>query len=272
MIDKLKHIISNTYKFFHLQNDIVMYKPTPVRWCLFLLLSIGCYGNPLQVSVSIQGIIPHKSLGFTQGLIFHKGFLYEGTGLHGSSHLYEITAEDGAIKRSRQVQQFFGEGITIINNKLYQLTWQANQALVYDYPALTLCDTLHYEGEGWGLTHDTSFLIMSNGSDTLYFRDTAFKVKKKVAVTIQNVPVNHLNELEYAHGNIYANIWYKNYILKINPQSGKTISKIDCTPLFQIEQPAKKEQVLNGIAYNHHKNTFYLTGKHWKYIFEVSIP
>jgi glutamine cyclotransferase len=217
-------------------------------------------------------VFPHIGRGFTQGLCYQEDILYEGTGLVNRSKINLLTAADGNISRSIPLDKFFGEGIAIRHNRLVQLTWKAEKAFAYSFPQLEIIDTLSYRGEGWGLTCDTLDWIMSNGSDTLFFRDSLFSIRRRLPVKANGQPVYKLNELEYARGMIYANVWYKTYLVEINPADGTVIRLIDCRNLFTVEKPESHDRVLNGIAYNPGTRTFYLTGKLWKNIFEVSIP
>jgi glutamine cyclotransferase len=228
--------------------------------------------SPPEVKPRILKVINHQSAGFTQGLFVHKENLYEGTGLYKSSAIHIINPENGSVVKSVPLKKYFGEGITLFNQNLIQLTWKSGRALVYSFPELKVTDTLQYKGEGWGLTSDTASLIMSNGSDTLYFRDSTFRILRRVLVKANGYPVKHLNELEYAKGKIYANILNKKHLVEIDPADGKVLRIIDCKHLFDVEKPPSPRQVLNGVAYNPENGTFYLTGKLWKHIFEVSIP
>lgn len=225
-----------------------------------------------MVKPEILRIIPHSGRGFTQGLYSQSNILYEGTGLIGQSKINQMSVTDGSVSRSIPLNGFFGEGIAIRHNRLIQLTWKAERAFVYSLPQMQTIDTLPYHGEGWGLTCDSLYWIMSNGSDTLYFRDSVFAVRRTLPVTANGQPVSKLNELEYARNRVFANVWYKTYLVEIDPATGAVARLIDCGQLFTIEKPQSRDQVLNGIAYNTDTGTFYLTGKHWKNIFEVSIP
>ena len=239
----------------------------------FLLFAINSYSaSPPMVEPEILRVFPHAARGFTQGLCYQADMLYEGTGLVNQSKINVLTAADGNLSRSFLLDKFFGEGIAIAKNQLVQLTWKAEKAFAYSFPQMEIIDTLSYRGEGWGLTCDSLCWIMSNGSDTLYFRDSVFSVSRKLPVMANGQPVYKLNELEYARDMIYANVWYKTYLVEINPADGTVTRLIDCRKLFALEKPESRDQVLNGIAYNPGTRTFYLTGKLWKNIFEISIP
>ncbi len=245
---------------------------TIIILALIFIISPAAAHTPIKVYPKILRVIPHNSQGFTQGLFIDKDILYEGTGLYGQSAIFSIGLAKGNIINKVECPNYFGEGITIFKGNLYQLTWRMQKAIVYTIPALSARDTLEYKGEGWGLTADSTNLIMSNGSSSIYFRSPNFKITRTLPVTVNGSPADNINELEYARGYIYANVWYKNYILEISPATGAVNRIVDCAALIEIEKPLKEDNVLNGIAYNDQTGTFYLTGKRWRFIFEVSIP
>ncbi len=223
------------------------------------------------IQPQILNVFPHLGKGFTQGFEIKNQRLYEGTGLVGQSKILITDLKTQKTIHSIELPQYFGEGITLNKNMLIQLTWKAKKAFVYQLPQLKIVDTLHYPREGWGLTHHKNTYIMSDGSDTLFFMDKKFNTFKKIPVRYNGQPLKHLNELEYAQGSIYANIWLKSIIAEINPKTGKVDRIIDCQNLLNIEKPSPHD-VLNGIAFNPHTRTFFLTGKNWKNVFEVHIP
>ncbi len=221
---------------------------------------------------TIIAAIPHDSLAFTQGLIYHEGFLYESTGLYGRSSLRKVDAQTGEVLQSIPLGgQYFGEGLALKSGRLVQLTWLEKTAFIYSFPEMALLDTFTYNGQGWGLAADSARFIMSDGSENLYFRDDNFRLAGTVKVTRDGQPILSLNELEYANGYIYANIWYSNFILQINPQNGQVNRVIDCSELAAIESPADPRAVLNGIAYRPDRKTFYCTGKLWRNLFEIRL-
>lgn len=215
--------------------------------------------------------LPHDNEAFTQGLIYYKGELFESTGLVGKSSLRQIDIQNGSVKKRVPIPDIFTEGLVVRNNVLIQLTWRSGVALKYTYPDLRSAGHFKYTGEGWGLACDDAYYIMSNGSDTLFFRDDQFTIKKKVAVTFNGQRLKMLNELEYARGRIYANVLYHNFIYEIHPKSGSVLRIINCTSLLQKARPAREQDVLNGIAYDAEKGLFYITGKNWPLLFEVKI-
>jgi len=249
---------------------------------LAVLLSVpGCSSSdtrqvPPPVVARVSPVVirsmSHDREAFTQGLIYHKNKIYESTGIVGKSSLRRINAADGAVEINLPVPGMFCEGLVLKDNALVQLTWTEGNALVYTLPDLKIRGSLRYHGEGWGITTDGVSYIMSNGSDTLYFRDMRFTVIKKVAVTHQGKPLVRLNELEYAKNRVYANVWFNDCIYEIDPSRGRVLRLIDCTALINQMGNLGEQDVLNGIAYNKETNTFYITGKYWPRIFEVRIP
>jgi glutamine cyclotransferase len=227
------------------------------------------YGEP-----TILNRLDHDTQAYTQGLLYADSLLYESTGKYNRSSLRELDPYDnGTILRNIPVAgTYFAEGLALKDDRLVQLTYVKGHALVYTYPAMALVDTLLYVGQGWGLTTDGSRFIMSDGSDTLFFRDDEFKITGKVAVTLEGKPVYQLNELEYVNGRVWANKYLNKSIYQIDPQSGEVKKVIDCAKLDAECQPLGGGDVLNGIAYNSDSKTYYLTGKNWKYIFEVTLP
>ncbi|MDW8106574.1 MAG: glutaminyl-peptide cyclotransferase [Armatimonadota bacterium] len=219
----------------------------------------------------IVNTFPHDKRAFTQGLVFHNGYLYEGTGLRGESSLRKVELRTGRVLRlHRLAPEFFGEGITIFNNKIYQLTWQDGICFVYDLETFRQITQFRYYGEGWGLTHDGKHLIMSDGSDTITFRDPeTFAEVRKIQVRAQGKPVEFLNELEYIEGEIWANIWYSDMIARIDPQTGVVKAWVD---LESLPVPNRtSEDVLNGIAYDPQNKRIFVTGKRWEKLFEIEL-
>jgi len=227
------------------------------------------------VTPEIVRMIKHDPAAFTQGLVFCDTLLYESTGLVGFSSLRRVDPRNGAtISNAPLGGDYFAEGIAVLGGELVQLTWKNGVAIRYELPTLRrkTLPPYNYKGEGWGLTNDSARFIMSNGSDTLYFRDKKFEIIRAVPVTLNGKPLIHLNELEYVRGNVYANVWYKNFIVEISMENGTVKRVIDCSELLRIESPSSVDQVLNGIAYDEKKDEWYLTGKNWKNIFIVKIP
>jgi glutamine cyclotransferase len=214
---------------------------------------------------------PHDPGAFTQGLVYDDGFLYEGTGRNGESSLREVELETGRVVRQIDLdQRYFGEGIAVVGNEIYQLTWRSRVGFVYDKNTFRRLREFQYTGEGWGLTFDGQHLVMSDGTETLRFYDPkTFREVRRVRVTDGGGRLGNLNELEYAGGFLYANLWHSEYVVKISPQSGAVVAWIDLRGLLPPGERPREESVLNGIAYNAERGRFFLTGKYWPTLFEV---
>lgn len=210
---------------------------------------------------------PHDKKAFTQGLVFEDGYLYEGTGHYGASTLRKVELETGKVLHIYKLPpHFFGEGITIYRNHIIQLTWQSQIGFVYDKNNFNLIREFQYATEGWGLTHDGQRLIMSDGTATLSFLDPeTFETIGTLQVRDANGPVKNLNELEYVHGEIYANVWKQKRIARIAPHSGEVIGWID------LEGLCTWSGVLNGIAYDVEEDRLFVTGKLWPYLYEIEV-
>ena len=239
------------------------------------LLLLSCGASPAlsdgveQLSLEIIAEYPHDTGSFTQGLVHDGQYLYESTGQYGMSRLRKIQFPDGKVIREvRLSPYFFGEGLAIEKNHLVQITWRSGIAIVYDRASLKEVKQIKYEGEGWGLTGDGTWLIMSDGSSALTFRDpSTFAVWRRLPVTLRDRPVEMLNELEFVKGSIYANIWHSTDIVRIDPSNGVVTAVIDASTIPY--QPRVREDVLNGIAYDQARESFLLTGKLWPKIYEV---
>ncbi len=230
------------------------------------------------ISYSVVNTYPHDTSFYTEGFEFQDGKLWESSGgkkeqTPHPSAFGIVDLKSGKVDRKIQLDNavFFGEGITIFKDKIYQLTYHNQKGFIYDLKSYKKLREFDYQGEGWGLTHDSSKLIMSNGSSTLKFLDPeTLRVLNLVTVVDHNGPVGNLNELEYVDGFVYANQWQTNYILKINPSDGKIVGRLD---LSSLENEARNKlpdvQEMNGIAYNSATKTFYVTGKLWPTIYEI---
>jgi len=217
---------------------------------------------------------PHDPGAFTQGLIYRDGFLFESTGLNGRSTLRKVRLETGEVVRTCALEpQYFAEGLTDWGDTLIQLTWKSNVAFLYDEGSFAARGTFGYGGEGWGLAHDASRLIMSDGSASLRFLDPAtFRETGRLVVTDRGFPVGDLNELELVDGEIYANVWETDRIAMISPQSGLVTGWIDLGGLAPGAAGAGSgDDVLNGIAYDAQGDRLFVTGKLWPKLFEIRL-
>jgi len=238
----------------------------------------GCsfFGNSDGIPVYSYNIVntyPHDPDAFTQGLVFEDGVLYEGTGLLGQSTLRRVELETGDVLQNLELSdEFFGEGITIYGNKIIQLTWKSNVGFVYDKNSFELLQQFNYSTEGWGITHNGTCLIMSDGTSTLHFLDPqTFEEISQLAVFADDDPVTRLNELEYVQGEIYANVWQTDRIARIAPETGRVIGWIDLRGLLTAEDRSEPVDVLNGIAYDAEADRLFVTGKLWPKLFEIEL-
>ena len=222
----------------------------------------------------IVHVYPHDSKAFTQGLIYIDGHLYESTGLNGSSSIRMEDLSTGQVLQHYDLPaEYFGEGLTDWGSTLVQLTWKAHKGFVYDRFSFSVLRTFQYEGEGWGLTHDEKQLIMSDGTSYLRFLNPkSFRETRRIHVTDENGhPVENLNELEYIHGEIYANVWETDKIVRISPRTGKILGWIDLSRLIDKRELAGADAVLNGIAYDSAGHRLFVTGKLWPKVFEIRV-
>ena len=221
----------------------------------------------------IKNTYPHDSSAFTQGLVYSDGILFEGTGLRGRSSLRKVDLETGSVLQTTELlPEFFGEGIAVFGDRIYQLTWTTGVGFIYDKKTLALLQEFRYGIEGWGMTHDGKSLIVSDGSATLYYWDPqTLREVKRLAVTDGGKPVTNLNELELVEGEIYANIWQQDRIARVSPETGKVTGWIDLKGLLAPADRQGREDVLNGIAYDPAKKRLFVTGKLWPKLFEIEI-
>ena len=232
----------------------------------------GAASPVLRITPRIIRTIPHDGNAFTQGLCFKSGVLYESDGLYGESALRTLDTGGTVIVKRNVAPTVFAEGCAFLDGRIFQLTWREQRCYVYSAPGLAPADSVPYGGEGWGLCTAEGRLVMSNGTDTLYTRNRQFALAGKTAVTCEGKPLPNLNELEYARGRIFANVWYSDFIFEINPQSGAVERIVDCGEIVRQENPSSPDYVLNGIAYRPDNGLFYITGKKWKNIYIVEIP
>ena len=262
------------------------------RWiaagALLLMLLLGClfYGgadllwpDPVpdtpgaRMGYEIVRRLPHDPQAYTQGLLFHDGWLYESTGLYGESELCKVDLESGEVlARQKLPETHFGEGLALLGNRLYQLTWKENTVYQYDVNTLAPITSRQLIGEGWGLTSDGTSLIWSDGSSQIRYLDPdTLAVQRSLTVTRDGELVTQLNELEYIDGAIYANVYLTDTVVRIDPQDGKVLSVIDLSGLRPEENLQDPGEVLNGIAYDPKGNTLYVTGKRWAWLYEIRL-
>lgn len=262
------------------------------KFYLFLLSAIvftSCHNNikdnaseiidsnavkpPLEMGYSVLKVYPHDTTSFTEGLLWANDHLYESTGMKGESGIIKAKLETGkSLLRNKLSNDLFGEGLCILNNKIYQLTWQDHKVFVYDMNFKKLPQEFEWPFEGWGMTTNGKQLIISTGSSNIYFvNPETFKIERTLGVSNNNGYVDSINELEFVNGYIYANVWQSDYILKINAQSGLVEARADLSQVLEKNNLPRtsKTDVLNGIAYNSATQSFYITGKYWPAVFEI---
>jgi len=262
-----KHII--TAIIFH-EN-----KTTKVTETVYFLADSA----PEIYTYKIVNTYPHDKGAYTQGLELYNGFLYEGTGRKGSSSIRKVELKTGKVLQQQDLDaQYFGEGITIFNNKLYQLTWQSGIGFVYDLETFKQEKTFNYtkSQEGWGLTHNGEKLIKTDGTEIIWFLNPETLVEESyIEVYTNERKVEKLNELEYVNGLIYANIWQQNAILMVNPTTGKVEGVANLNGLKTLIEKEQKleadDEVLNGIAFDKENNRLFVTGKHWSKLYEIEL-
>ncbi|MBC6489986.1 glutaminyl-peptide cyclotransferase [Flavihumibacter stibioxidans] len=246
----------------------------------------GTIPAPAPLRINILNVYPHDNESYTQGLLVYKGQLYESTGGQAESNKWKSWVGKTDLKTGKHLSRamldkaYFGEGVTILGDKLYQLTWTSNIGFIYDPVTLRRTGEFPLKTEGWGITNDSTSLIVSDGTSNLYYLNPAdFSTRKILGVSDNNGPVNNLNELEFINGYIYANRWQTNYILKIDPSNGQVVGMADLSNLLkQYNRPDFNENiynngdaVLNGIAYDPDTKKVYITGKLWPVMFETTI-
>ena len=224
-------------------------------------------------SYTVTHAYPHDPHAFTQGIEYRDGVLYEGTGLNGESSLRKVELTTGKVLQKVAVSpEYFGEGITSWGDTVLQLTWQSQIGFIYDRATFKQLRTFKYTGEGWGLTHNASELIMSDGSASLRFLDPkTLMEKRRVLVTDAGIIIRDLNELEWVNGEIYANVWQTNFIARIAPSTGRVTGWIDLTGLLSPQEQRGGADVLNGIAYDAAGKRLFVTGKLWPKLFEIGL-
>ena len=233
--------------------------------------------RPGEYTFEIVRVYPHDPAAYTQGLSYDDGFLYEGTGLHGRSSLRKVRLETGeVVQRIDLGQEFFGEGITLVNNEakneVIQLTWQSGTGFVYDRKDFHLLRRFSYPGEGWGLTTNGREIFMSDGTPEIRVLDTStLKEKRRFTVHDGATPIGQLNELEFVEGEIFANVWQTDRIVRISPQSGRVVGWIDLSGILSPVFRRERDAVLNGIAYDAKRKRLFVTGKLWPSIFEIKL-
>ncbi len=230
-------------------------------------------GGPALFTYRVVNRYPHDPRAYTQGLIYRNGFLYESTGRNGESSIRKVRLETGEVLQRRDVDaEYFAEGMTEWRGRLLHLTWKSGLGFVYDMATLARQRTFTYAGEGWGLTHDGTRLILSDGSATLRFLNPeTFRGIGRLDVRDRGQPVRQLNELEFVKGEVYANVWQTERIARISPKTGAVLGWIDLRGIWPVRPAADQDAVLNGIAYDTVGDRLFVTGKWWPHLYEIRL-
>lgn len=237
-----------------------------------VLLTTAAAQTP-QYGYQVIHVYPHDPRAFTQGLEFRAGFLYESTGLEGRSSVRKVKLENGQVLQQIDIDpQYFGEGITVVNQQIIELTWKAETGFVYEQPSFHRLRTFTYPGEGWGLANDGQNIYMSDGSPQIRIWDpVTLQEKRRITVRDRGQPVLNLNELEYVQGEIYANVWQTDRIARFSPADGRVLGWIDLAGILSAADRTEQVDVLNGIAYDVLGNRLFVTGKLWPKLFEIKV-
>ncbi|MBQ0080583.1 MAG: glutaminyl-peptide cyclotransferase [Alistipes sp.] len=229
--------------------------------------------EPVRYTFRVINTYPHSTQSYTQGLEYVEGTMWEGTGLNGMSYLQTISLLNGKVTHVNKLPNSeFGEGITLLDGKIYQLTWQSHTAHIYDLKTKKHIQKARYKGEGWGLANDGERIYLSDGTSTIRIieRDT-FKQSGSIEVTLRGQRVELLNELEWIEGKIWANIYTTHFIIIINPKNGEVEGIANLEGILPPEQTDENTDVLNGIAYDNEQKRIFVTGKNWPKIFEIEL-
>lgn len=245
-------------------------------FAMMSLFSCNAYSQKKEVktwSYKVEEALTHDVASYTQGMFFHNGQLYESAGQYGQSSFRKVDLKSGnVLSRIDFPKQYFIEGSCVFADRLYILTWQENTCFVYNINTLEKIGETRYQGEGWGLTTDGKSLIMSDGTSTIRFRDPdTFAEQRSITVTLNGKKVNYLNELEYIKGEIWANVYTSNLILRIDPKTGIVNSVVNCSGILPRNLYRPDTDVLNGIAYNEKDGSIYVTGKNWPRLYKISL-
>ncbi len=239
--------------------------------CAAVVWALARQQSPTAYTVQVVRTFPHDASAYTQGLVYDGGTLYEGTGKYGRSTLRQVDLKTGKILQLHSLDdRLFGEGVAIWNDRVIQLTWKSRVGIVYDKKTFRETARFRYSGQGWGLTHDGTHLIMSDGTSSLRFLDPdSYRVVRQLHVRNRGRRVDNLNELEYVHGEVLANIWGEDYIARISPRTGEVTGWIDLRRLWPNRRDS--EAVLNGIAYDAKEDRLFVTGKNWPKLYQIRV-
>lgn len=234
---------------------------------------MACFAQAPQYGYRVIHVYPHDRSAFTQGLEFRAGFLYEGTGLNGHSTLRKVKLDTGqTVQQIALSPEYFGEGITVINQQIVEITWRTEAGFVYDQNSFRRLRSFSYSGEGWGLANDGTQIYMSDGTAEIRVWDpVTLQEKRRFTVRDGSNPVTHLNELEFVRGELYANVWQTDRIVRISPTAGRVLGWVDLAGLLDAADRIEHVDVLNGIAYDVLGDRLFVTGKLWPKLFEIKL-
>lgn len=246
--------------------------PRRLACCLLLFVPSAASQTP-EYGYQVVHVYPHDRKAFTQGLEFRAGFLYEGTGLNGQSTLRKVKLETGEVMQQVSVDaQYFGEGVTVFNQQILELTWRSAIGFVYEQNSMRRLRSFNYSGEGWGLANDGSEIYMSDGTPQIRVWDpVTLQEKRRVTVRNGGKPVTYLNELECVRGEIYANVWQTDRVARISPKDGRVLGWVNLSGLLSAADRTDNTDVLNGIAYDLLGDRLFVTGKFWPKLFEIKL-
>lgn len=241
--------------------------------CLLTLAAPTVHDHVPVYGYQVLKVFPHDPTAFTQGLEYRGGFLYEGTGLHGHSSLRREDLNTGKVLQELELpERYFGEGITVVNGRIVQLTWQSHEGFLYDQPTFRLLRDFSYPGEGWGLANDGQFIYMSDGTAAIrVLNPLSLAEIRRITVHEGDEQIDRLNELECVRGEIFANVWTTDRIVRISPKDGRVLGWIDLTGLLPPKDRTQNVDVLNGIAYDAMGDRLFVTGKLWPKLFQIEL-
>lgn len=224
-------------------------------------------------AIKIVNYFPHDTRSYTQGFVYHNGYFYESTGNYGRSFLKKIDIKSGKVIQEKKLgDEYFGEGMAIVGNRIYQLTWRNRTGFIYDLASFKEIGKFSYTGEGWGLATDGKMLYKSDGSEKIYCIDPkSMSYVRTITVTDGGTPVKNINELEFVRSEIWANVFTEDFIVRISPKTGEVLGWIDLSRLKKILRASAQTDVLNGIAYDSNGDRIFVTGKLWPSVFEIEI-
>jgi glutamine cyclotransferase len=251
---------------------VVAFSPVSRPQTVSLFVSLLSDITPVTYRYKVVKSYPHDKRAYTQGLVYDEGYFYEGTGQQGQSTLRKVEAETGKVISQVNLDgSLFGEGVALLGDRIYQLTWTTKVGFVYDKKTLSQLNKIYYQTQGWGLTTMDNKLVMSDGTNIIWFLDADFNVLSSLEVWDNKGIVDNLNELEMIDGELWANIWQTEHIARIDPLSGKVLGYVELANILPREDHSQETDVLNGIAWDAANKRLFVTGKYWPRLFEITV-